>query len=94
MSENVGRKTGPPGALPENVFLSHLIVELPCSPAKQTTCLLLNEAKAGTPAFIVPYANADEANHAPNENLEIERFIDGIKSGSALLAELGKLGRR
>lgn len=25
----------------------------------------------GVPAFIVPYANADEANHAPNENLEI-----------------------
>jgi acetylornithine deacetylase/succinyl-diaminopimelate desuccinylase-like protein len=47
----------------------------------------------GVPAFIVPYANADEANHAPNENLEIERFIDGIKSGSAMLAELGKLSR-
>ncbi len=48
----------------------------------------------GVPAFVVPYANADEANHAPNENLKIECFIDGIKSGSALLAELGKLGRR
>jgi acetylornithine deacetylase/succinyl-diaminopimelate desuccinylase-like protein len=44
----------------------------------------------GVPAFIVPYANADEANHAPNENLAIECFIDGIRSGSALLAELGK----
>ena len=47
----------------------------------------------GVPAFIVPYANADEANHAPNENLKIECFIDGIKSGAALLAELGKLSR-
>jgi acetylornithine deacetylase/succinyl-diaminopimelate desuccinylase-like protein len=47
----------------------------------------------GVPAFIVPYANADEANHAPNENLKIECFIDGIKSGSAILAELGKLSR-
>ncbi len=45
----------------------------------------------GLPAFVVPYANADEANHAPNENLEIERFIDGIRTGCALLAELGKL---
>lgn len=42
------------------------------------------------PAFVVPYANADEANHAPNENLEIVRFIDGIRTGAALLAELGK----
>ncbi len=45
----------------------------------------------GLPAFVVPYANADEANHAPNENLEIERFIDGVRTGCALLAELGKL---
>ena len=47
----------------------------------------------GIPSFVVPYANADEANHAPNENLEIERFIDGIRTGCALLAELGKLRR-
>jgi acetylornithine deacetylase/succinyl-diaminopimelate desuccinylase-like protein len=44
----------------------------------------------GLPAFVVPYANADEANHAPNENLKIECFIDGIKTGAALLTELGK----
>jgi acetylornithine deacetylase/succinyl-diaminopimelate desuccinylase-like protein len=44
----------------------------------------------GLPAFVVPYANADEANHAPNENLKIECFINGIKTGAALLAELGK----
>jgi acetylornithine deacetylase/succinyl-diaminopimelate desuccinylase-like protein len=47
----------------------------------------------GLPAFVVPYANADEANHAPNENLKIECFIDGIKTGAALLAELGKMRR-
>jgi len=43
------------------------------------------------PAFGVPYANADEANHAPNENLEIERFITGIKTGAAILAHLGAM---
>lgn len=47
----------------------------------------------GKPAFVVPYANADEANHAPNENLEVVRFIDGIKTGAALLAELGAMAR-
>jgi acetylornithine deacetylase/succinyl-diaminopimelate desuccinylase-like protein len=47
----------------------------------------------GLPAFVVPYANADEANHAPNENLKIECFIDGIKTGAALLVELGKMRR-
>ncbi len=43
----------------------------------------------GIPTFGVPYANADEANHAPNENLEIERFFMGIKTGAAMLAYLG-----
>ncbi len=45
----------------------------------------------GIPAFVVPYANADEANHAPNENLEIERFFMGIKTGVAMLTYLGDL---
>ncbi|MEP0696137.1 MAG: M20/M25/M40 family metallo-hydrolase, partial [Nitratireductor sp.] len=47
----------------------------------------------GLPAFVIPYANADEANHAPNENLKITCFIDGVKTGAALLAELGALRR-
>jgi acetylornithine deacetylase/succinyl-diaminopimelate desuccinylase-like protein len=44
----------------------------------------------GVPAFVVPYANHDERNHAPNENIEVARFINGIKIGAALLTELGK----
>lgn len=46
----------------------------------------------GTHAFVVPYANADEANHAPNENLEISCFLAGIRTGAALLSRLGRLG--
>lgn len=45
----------------------------------------------GIPAFGVPYANADERNHAPNENLELERFIKGIKTGAAMLSEMGTM---
>ncbi len=45
----------------------------------------------GVPAFVVPYANADEANHAPNENMEVERFFRGIKTGAAMLAHLGAM---
>ena len=26
----------------------------------------------------VPYANADENNHSPNENLSLDRYYDGI----------------
>ena len=43
----------------------------------------------GIPAFGVPYANADESNHAPNENMEVERFYRGIKTGAAMLTFLG-----
>lgn len=43
------------------------------------------------PAFVVPYANADESNHAPNENLEVERFIAGIKTGAAMLTYIGTM---
>jgi len=45
----------------------------------------------GIPAFVVPYANADEANHAPNENLEVERFFMGIKTGAAMLAYIAAM---
>jgi len=45
----------------------------------------------GLPAFGVPYANADESNHAPNENLEIARFYAGIRTGAAMLTEIGKM---
>jgi len=45
----------------------------------------------GLPAFVVPYANADEANHAPNENMEIALFHAGIRTGAALLDRLGAM---
>ena len=45
----------------------------------------------GVPAFVVPYANADEANHAPNENIEVDRFHDGIRTGAAIMSHLGRM---
>ncbi|WP_118135469.1 M20/M25/M40 family metallo-hydrolase [Oceanicella sp. SM1341] len=44
----------------------------------------------GTDAFVTPYANFDEANHAPNENMEVALFLAGIRTGAALLEEVGK----
>lgn len=45
----------------------------------------------GIASFGVPYANADEANHAPDENMEIVRFVDGIRTGASILAEVGAM---
>ena len=46
----------------------------------------------GIPTFGVPYANADESNHAPNENMEVARYFLGIKTGAAMLSYLGAMG--
>lgn len=48
----------------------------------------------GIPAFGVPYANVDESNHAPNENMEVARFFMGIKTGAAMLSYLGAMPTR
>jgi len=44
----------------------------------------------GLPLVKVPYANVDEANHAPNENLELGRFYQGIKISASVYAELAR----
>jgi acetylornithine deacetylase/succinyl-diaminopimelate desuccinylase-like protein len=46
----------------------------------------------GLPTFVVPYANADQCNHAPDENLRIACFLAGVRTGAALLAVLGEHG--
>jgi acetylornithine deacetylase/succinyl-diaminopimelate desuccinylase-like protein len=40
------------------------------------------------PCVVVPYANSDENNHSPDENLSIECFRNGIRTTTRLLAEL------
>jgi hypothetical protein len=40
--------------------------------------------------FLVNDANADAANHAPDENMTLECFQNGIRCGSAILHELGQ----
>jgi acetylornithine deacetylase/succinyl-diaminopimelate desuccinylase-like protein len=47
----------------------------------------------GLPSFLVPYANADERNHAPNENIQVSRFFAGIRTAAALFAHLAEAGR-
>jgi acetylornithine deacetylase/succinyl-diaminopimelate desuccinylase-like protein len=43
------------------------------------------------PVYLVPYANADAANHAPDENLSLERYLLGIRTGAALLKHLASV---
>ena len=41
----------------------------------------------------VPYANADENNHSPNENLSVDRFYDGIHVSAVVFHALADADR-
>ncbi len=45
---------------------------------------------AGLPSICVPYCNADESQHAPNENFTLEKFYKGIHCTAEVLNEIGK----
>ncbi len=42
----------------------------------------------GSPTFLVPYALPDENNHAPNENLDIEYFKNGVIASIMVMKNL------
>jgi acetylornithine deacetylase/succinyl-diaminopimelate desuccinylase-like protein len=46
----------------------------------------------GTPSFLVPYGDPDQANHAPNESYAVDRFYQGVRTSAVLLAELAEEG--
>jgi acetylornithine deacetylase/succinyl-diaminopimelate desuccinylase-like protein len=43
----------------------------------------------GIPCYGVPLANVDERNHAPDENMELDRFMRGISACAAVQLALG-----
>lgn len=43
------------------------------------------------PSVCVPYANADENNHAPNENMDLDCFYNGIHASVEVIKEIGAL---
>lgn len=47
----------------------------------------------GIPSALVPYANPDENNHAPNENLKVDDFFAGIRTSANVLDTLGRSKR-
>ena len=42
-------------------------------------------------ALMVPIATADQNDHGANENLDLDCFIKGIKTGAALIDNMGKM---
>jgi acetylornithine deacetylase/succinyl-diaminopimelate desuccinylase-like protein len=48
------------------------------------------DEELGVPYIAVPYANVDEQNHAPNENLKLRHFHDGIRTSVRVFQHLGE----
>ena len=42
-----------------------------------------------TPCIVVPFAGHDQNNHAPDENMDVQYYLNGIKTAAALLDKLG-----
>ncbi|MDQ0207616.1 M20/M25/M40 family metallo-hydrolase [Alkalicoccobacillus murimartini] len=42
------------------------------------------------PSMLMPYANFDQHNHSPNENIAVENFLNGISCTAHVIHELGK----
>jgi acetylornithine deacetylase/succinyl-diaminopimelate desuccinylase-like protein len=42
------------------------------------------------PSIWVPFANADENNHSPNENINVSDFYDGIKISATIMHKLAQ----
>lgn len=43
----------------------------------------------GIPSLTIPYANVDEDNHAPNENIGVKEYLAGIQTTCATILHLG-----
>lgn len=44
----------------------------------------------GAPSIIMPYANFDQRNHSPNENMDLDYFFNGIKCTCHVIETLGR----
>ena len=46
-----------------------------------------------TPSISVPYANIDENNHGPNENIKLDLFNQGIKISAQIINDFQSIVR-
>ncbi len=46
------------------------------------------------PTIVIPYAAADQKNHAPNESMVMDGFIKGLRTSAALPYYLAQIGRK
>ena len=47
----------------------------------------------GMPCFVVPHATHDQANHAPNESMDVEGFFKAIQTAVSVFGKIAKRER-
>ena len=52
--------------------------------------MFLFQRPGDTPVIVLPIANHDDNQHAPNENLRLQNLWDGIEVFATLFAEMGR----
>jgi acetylornithine deacetylase/succinyl-diaminopimelate desuccinylase-like protein len=46
------------------------------------------------PSIVIPYANFDQGNHSPNENMGVENFLNGIKCTCHVIHKLAEYAEK
>jgi acetylornithine deacetylase/succinyl-diaminopimelate desuccinylase-like protein len=46
------------------------------------------------PTLLVPYANANNRQHSPNEHLRLDHLFQGVRTTAQLLTDLGSASPR
>lgn len=69
------------------------VVELPVLGGSLPGALFRGvEELADVPVLVVPYANPDQNNHAPNEHLDLDCFENGVRTSAAFLRRFAGSG--
>jgi acetylornithine deacetylase/succinyl-diaminopimelate desuccinylase-like protein len=89
----------PPARTPLDLPLSHEITALLAATGRDPVRLptlggsipmhLFQQPRA-TPVIVLPIANHDDNQHAPNENLRLQNLWDGIEVFATLFAGMGR----
>ncbi|WP_435158954.1 M20/M25/M40 family metallo-hydrolase [Haladaptatus sp. DFWS20] len=70
---------------------SEKVVELPLLGGSLPAAYFRNVNElADVPVLVVPYANPDQNNHAPNEHLDLDCFENGIRTSAAFLGRFAE----
>lgn len=93
-----GEGSFPPSRIPTDLPVVQAVIKSIEKTYEQKALIFLAAGSSGPnniftdvlnkPSISVPYANADEDNHAPNENMNVDLFFKGIEASCNVMNDL------